>query len=328
MKREGCLIDKITSLDNIALAAYKSFRGKQHKSTVIKFRQSFLENIESIRNEILENKVKIGEYHRFTIFEPKERLICAAPLKQRILHHAIMNVCHEIFDKNQIFDSYASRPSKGSHKAVKRLKEILVGYSYFVKLDIRKYFDSIDHSKLKVMLCRMFKDRNVLELFDKIIDSYGNKKGLPIGNLTSQYFANYYLSLLDHYMKEQVRCKRYVRYMDDVIILAKTRSEIADYKNKYVQFANMELLLDVKPPIIGRINNGIPFLGFKIFRERILLAGKGKRRYKKTVNILNKLFEGERIDEFEYSRRIQSLVAYAKFADSFNFRKKNLDKCH
>ncbi|MDE5996320.1 MAG: hypothetical protein K2G56_05315, partial [Eubacterium sp.] len=160
------MIDKIASLDNIALAAYKSFRGKQHKATVIKFRKSFLENIENIRDEILEDRLKIGEYHRFTIFEPKERLICAAPLKQRILHHAIMNVCHGIFDKNQIFDSYASRPSKGSHKAVVRLKEMLGGYSYFVKLDIRKYFDSVDHAKLKIMLCHLFKDQDLLELFD------------------------------------------------------------------------------------------------------------------------------------------------------------------
>lgn len=327
MKRAGSLIDKITSLDNLALAAYKAFRGKQYKQTVINFRKTFLENIQELRTEIIEERIELGQYHKFTIFEPKERLICAAPLKQRIIHHAIMNVCHDIFDKNLIYDSYASRPLKGTHHAVKRVQAIMPGYSYFVKLDIRKYFDSINHGLLKMKLRLLFKDKRLLRIFDEIIDSYGEGQGLPIGNLTSQYFANYYLSSLDHHMKEIVGCKRYVRYMDDVIILAKSKSEVIDYKNDYVKYANQELSLQVKPPIIGKISNGIPFLGFKIFRNLILLAGKAKRRYRKTIRILNRLFEEKKIGELEYSHRIQSMVAYVAFADSYIFRKKVLDKC-
>lgn len=227
MKRVGCLIEKIADFDNLALAAYKAFRHKRKSSEIIDYQNHLYENLNNLRCQILSGEIRVGGYRQFTIFEPKERKICAAPLCQRILHHAIMNVCHPYFDNNQIFDSYASRPGKGVHKAVLRVKQFSRNNRYFVKLDFKKYFDSIDHAILKTLLNRIFKDPQLLLIFNIIIDSYDmNGKGIPIGNLTSQYFANYYLSGLDHRMKEVIKIRCYVRYMDDVVIFGRTKEEI------------------------------------------------------------------------------------------------------
>ncbi len=322
MKRVGNLIEKIAELDNLALAAHKAFRGKNRSTEVINYRKNFWENLMVLRSQVLGGTVYVGNYNRFVIFEPKERLICAAPLSQRILHHAIMNVCHEYFDRMLIYDCYASRPRKGLHKAVERTKSLAMHYRYFVKLDFRKYFDSINHSVLKDKLRDMIKDEGLINILFKIIDSYGvDGAGVPIGNLTSQYFANYYLSDLDHMMKEIVKCKVYIRYMDDVIIMGKSKDEIRDRIKKYREYALENLKLHVKPPIVGLTNNGIPFLGYKIYPGRILLGGKAKRRYKKNLNKLNKLFGNGKISETEYAMRLSSSFAFVDFADSKKYRK-------
>lgn len=273
---------------------------------------------------MLDGGLEIGNYHKFVIYEPKKRQICAAPLRQRILHHAIMNVCHEYFERHLIFDCYASRPGKGTHKAIKRVQDMMGAYRYFAKIDIRKYFDSIDHDVLKALLVRLFNDQRLLCLFDKIIDSYGERTGLPIGNLTSQYFANYYLSSLDHYMKEVMGAGLYVRYMDDVIMMSKTKQEIKKLVAGYVAYASDHLKLQAKPPIIGLTYNGIPFLGYKIYRERIVMNGKGKRRFCKNIGMLGKLFSRSAISEREYADRLVAVLAYPAFADSRQYRRRVL----
>ncbi len=321
MKRVGDLFNSIIEIENLAFAAHKAFRGKSLTNEVKIFRQDFLHNIFVLREELLNGNILIGNYHKFLIYEPKERLICAAPLKQRIIHHAIMNVCHDIFERNLIYDCYASRPGKGIHKAINRVKENIPKYKYYAKLDVRKFFDSINHDVLKVLLRRLFKDNKLLNIFDLIIDSYGTDKGLPIGNLTSQYFANYYLSPLDHFIKEEVKVPLYLRYMDDVVILDKDYIHLKQTIKKYCRYAEKILLLHIKPPIIGRTCNGVAFLGYKIYGQRILMNGKGKRRYMKMIKILGTLFKKSIISEKEYSSRIQSYLAYACFADSYKFRK-------
>lgn len=320
MKRVGNLFESIISPENIALAAYKACRGKAMSSEVKMFRQDFLKNITEIRDEIIGGQITFGNYNRFVIYEPKERQICAAPLKQRIVHHAVMNICDEYFDRNLIYDSYASRNGKGVHKAINRVKGYIKSYRYFAKLDFRKYFDSIDHDVLKRLLLRMFKDSMLIELFNEIIDSYGDGRGLPIGNLTSQYFANYYLSGLDHFMKETISVPVYIRYMDDVIMMSNSMKTLKYYIGNYSNFAREKLKLDIKPPIVGRSCCGIPFLGYIIYDNSILMNGKGKRRLIRNVKILEELFSKSEISEKEYSARLTSMLAYVCFADSYKFR--------
>ncbi|MDE5773686.1 MAG: RNA-directed DNA polymerase [Muribaculaceae bacterium] len=320
MKRTGKIFHKIIEIENLAIAAHKAFRGKSGSNDVIDFRKEFMLKIQEIREQLLSGSFNFGNYRKFTIFEPKKREICAASLTQRIVQHAIMNVCHNMFDRHLIFDSYASRPGKGSHLAILRLKEKMATFKYFAKLDIKKFFDSVDHSILKSLLIKLFKDVELLALFNKIIDSHGTGKGLPIGNLTSQYFANHYLSALDHYMKEVIKVPVYIRYMDDVVMLSNDKIILKNWVSEYVKYANEKLRLQVKPVLIGRTCTGINFLGYKVHVKRIIMNGKGKRRFKKNLSMLMRLYANCMITETEYSNRLMSCLAYAKFADSHKFR--------
>ena len=213
MKRVGHLTEQIASIDNLYLAFIKACRGKQCKKEVKAFRRNFDSNISQIQHEIMSGCVDVGHYHYFTIHDPKERLICAAPFKERVLHHALMNICHKYFDRSLIDETFATRPGKGQYKAIDMAVDAFKQYEYVAKIDMRKYFDSISHQILKQQLRNKFKDARLLEVFFQIIDSYhttdGN--GLPIGNLTSQYFANMYLSGLDHYAKEHLHIPIYIR---------------------------------------------------------------------------------------------------------------------
>ncbi len=220
MRRQGNLIDKIANIENLQLAYYKAQKGKAEKTKVFNFGKQLQANLQKLQQQILSGCVETGNYNYFTIYDPKKRLICAASFEQRVLHHALMNICHLYFERSQIFESYASRIGKGTYAALDKARRFNKRYKWFLKLDFRKYFDSLDHIVLKSQLNRLFKDRQLLNIFSSIIDSYcvGSGKGVPIGNLTSQYFANHYLSQADHYMKEIVNIPAYTRYMDDVIL--------------------------------------------------------------------------------------------------------------
>src|SRR5574344_1276754 len=228
MKRQGYLTENIADLDNLYEAFRKACRGKLRKQEVLLFRKDLDKNIATLRQQILTGCIDVGHYHLFTIFEPKERKICAAEFKERVLHHAIINVCHDIFDSTLIDTTYATRKGKGVYAAVNKAVQALTKYKYTVKLDVRKYYDNISHDILKTALRRKFKDGYLLLTLDKIIDSYSTQdgRGLPIGNLTSQYFANFYLSSLDHFIKEHLRAPIYIRYMDDMLIAGNSKERL------------------------------------------------------------------------------------------------------
>ncbi len=323
MKRAGNLMEKIWDFDNIALAAHKAFKGKREKVEVRDFMANFTENIQLLRNQLLSGNVAVGDYHYFKIFDPKERLICAASIRERVLHHAIMNVCHPYFDSKLIYDTYATRPEKGVYQALDRLKSKMCAKPYFAKLDVRKYYDSIDHNILKGILSKLFKDKDLIKLFDRIIDSYSSSagKGLPIGNLTSQYFANIYLSGLDHYMKEVVGAPVYVRYMDDVVLLADTKMEVKSMVAKFTDYASSLLALELKPPLIGQTKNGVSFLGYKVLPGQLYLNGRSKRRFRHKLLALERRHREGVISDQEYGRAITPLIAFTRHAQALSFRR-------
>ena len=248
MKRAGNLTERIASLDNLYLAFAKACRGKQRKTEVQLFRRSFDANMAELRAEILSGNVRVGDYHYFTIHDPKERVICAAPFRERVLHHALMNVCHDYFDRSLINDTYATRPGKGVYSALDKAVLAASRYEYMVKLDFRKYYDSISHDILKQKLDRKFKDKRLLAIFHQIIDSYHADTGfgLPIGNLTSQYFANAYLSEFDHWAKECLHVPIYIRYMDDIVIFHKDKKRLHEALDKIKEYLDKNLKLEVK----------------------------------------------------------------------------------
>ena len=227
MKRSGKLYRHIAEWDNLLIAFYNAARGKRLKPDVALYEKNLYENLKTLQTHLIEQHVSIGNYRFFKIYDPKERLICAAPFEERVLHHAIINITGLVFERLQIYDSYACRKGKGTNVALLRALYFTKQYPYFLKLDMKKYFDSIPHSKLAVLLAAKFKDKALLNLFDKLLASYcvTEGRGLPIGNLTSQYFANFYLGIFDHYAKEKMQVKGYVRYMDDVLLFADTTQE-------------------------------------------------------------------------------------------------------
>ncbi|MDD4092408.1 MAG: reverse transcriptase/maturase family protein [Smithellaceae bacterium] len=330
MKSAGDLYRQIADRDNIRLAFLKAARGKQARRDVIDFRSNFEENIEKLHAQLEERNLDIGHYRYFQVFDPKKRLICAASFPERVLHHAIMNVCEPVLESSAIDDSFACRKGKGGQKAIFRAKEFAGRYDWFLKLDIRKYFDSIDHAILLAALVRRFREKNVLLLFEKIMASYQVEKGkgLPIGNLISQHLANFYLSAFDHWIKEERKIRGYVRYMDDFLIFGDDRDKLMHVELTAIKdFLQTRLSLAVKPDIqMNRCAGGIPFLGFRVYPQKILLAPRSKRRF---VNKF-KIYESKNVSgewtAAELVSHMEPLLEFVRFADSVGFRGKFISR--
>ena len=329
MKRVGNLMSQIADYDNIQSAFIKSCRGKQAKREVIEFRKNYDENISNIRKSFLSGDIQVGNYNYFKIFDPKERLICAASFRERVIHHAIINVCHQYFERTLIYDTYATRIGKGVNKALDKAKIAASKCQYVAKLDYRKYFDSIDHEVMKEKLARLFKDKELLKLFYKIIDSYcvAEGKGVPIGNLTSQYFANYYLSSLDHKMKEDLRVPVYFRYMDDILMMDNDKSQLKNYVRILQGYSEQELKLQLKEPIYCNRLKGVQFLGYIVKPYRLLLNGRSKKRFREKINYYSNCFEKGLISENVYQQYLLPLLAFTSYANDKAFQKATIYGC-
>ena len=324
MKRTGNLIHKIADLTNLELAFYKARKSKEAKQEVIDYRKNLNENLLSLQEQILNNNVQVGNYSFFTIYDPKEREICAASFPERVLHHAIMNICHFIFERQQIFDSYATRKNKGTYAALHRAEYFQKTNKWFLKLDIRKYFDSIDHKILFTLLRRKFKDRNLLQIFKQIINSYQTKtgKGLPIGNLTSQYFANYYLSFADRYVQQELKISFYVRYMDDMVLWNNDKEKLLQAGKEITKFLSVKLSLKLKTFALNSNTHGLSFLGYRIFPDKTRLNTRSKKRFIRRVKQYEKKIENNLWTQQEYQIHILPLIAYTRYADTKELRTK------
>lgn len=326
MKRQGFLMEHICSVDNLLLAYHKAARGKQTKASVKEYARNLPDRIIRLRHALLDGQAQLGMYHFFVIHDPKLRSICAASFEEKIIHHAIINICKPYFERNLIFDTYATRDGKGSYAAINRARQGLCRYGYVGKLDVRKYFDTISHGVLKLQLRRMFKDAALLELMDGIIDSYAVEPGcgVPIGNLTSQYFANLYLSGLDHYVKEELRVPVYVRYMDDMLLFCESKAQVRGYVAKVEQFVSERLQLHLKPPIVNASKRGVSFLGYNLFPHKILLNRHSKLRFKhKLCQYAEAHQKGEWNDEM-YITHIIPLMAFVQKAYTKRLRLANI----
>ena len=327
MKRQGQLIEQIADYENLYLAYYKARKGKIEKAQVYAYGKQLQQHLPGLQRQILAGEVDVGNYHYFTIYDPKKRLICAAPFGQRVLHHALMNVCHPFFERAQICDSYASRIGKGTYAALDRAKNFNRHYQWFLKLDVRKYFDSLDHDILKKQLYRLLKDKRVLEILARIIDSYCVQphKGVPIGNLTSQYFANHYLAQLDHFVKEILNIPAYVRYMDDMALWHNDKDILLHAGLRLKQYAADELQLSLKPFCLNRRSHGLPFLGYLVYPDQIRLAHRSRNRFIKKLGRYEQMLTSEMWTQKEYQQHVSPLIAFTEHANAKGFRKKIMD---
>lgn len=246
-------------------------------------------------------------------------MICAASFPERVLHHAIMNVCHPVFESFQIYDSYATRPGKGQYAALDRAKHYNKQYRWFCKLDVRKYFDSINHEILLQKLQHKFKDKVLLKLFSRIISSYELQPGvgIPIGNLTSQYFANFYLAFADHFIKEKLQVQAYVRYMDDMVLWDNQKDRLIENMQLFNCYLESELKLVLKPPCIHESKKGLPFLGYVLYGDHIRLNRLSKKRLVNKFNQYCKNYDNNFWTQKDYANHTMPLFAFAHYADTY-----------
>ena len=340
MKRVGYITDKdgrrITLLEamgdygNVQKAYNKARKCKRHRKDVLIFTKDKEENLDKVREDILNLAYEPSEYHYFKVYEPKERQIMALPFYDRVIQHAINNVLEPIFDKRFISQSYACRKGKGMHAASDTLKEWLYEWNkyhpdqplYAIKADIHHYFQSIDHAILKTEIRKVIKDAGVLALLDRIIDHNGNMPdgvGIPVGNLTSQLFANIYLDALDQFIKHELGVEAYIRYMDDFVILSPDKEQLRSWLARIEQFLREELKLEFNPKTtILAAKNGIDFVGYKHRATHRKVRKDSIKRIKRTI----KKCESGKITKEQLQKSIQSWTGHAGHADSYNLRKK------
>ncbi len=323
MRRTGNLYDAIADPENLQLAFWRARRGKDGKPEVEEFRRHLDRHLDALRRDLLNEAVEPGPFHRFTIHDPKDRLICAAPFRDRVLHHAIMNVCEPAFERYQVSDSYACRRGKGLHAALQRAVQFTRRHTWYLKLDVRKYFDRIAHDVLRRNLARRFKDARLLRLFTTLIDGYAASpgRGIPIGNLTSQYFANDYLAGVDHRVKEILYIPGYVRYMDDVVLWHDDRDALLRAERDLRAHCQDVLGLELKPLCLNRTAKGVTMLGYRVFPGYVALARRSRTRFAgKLRGYWNKLQKGE-WNQNDFAVHVLPLSAYVGHARSTGFRR-------
>lgn len=334
MKTHKTLFPAIISFENLLLAAREAAAGKGERYYVMEFFLDLEENLYRLQEELASQTYQPGKYQTFQIYEPKPRMISAAPFRDRVVHHALMNIIGPLLERSFIFDSYANRIGKGTHRAIRRYQCFLRQYAYVLKCDIRKYFPSIDHEILKALIRKQIGDARTLRLIDTIIDGSNpqeevcdyfpgddlftpiqRRKGLPIGNLTSQFFANYYLNPLDHFIKESLHCQAYLRYVDDFVLFCSSKNRLWYWYSRISSFLeNFRLKLHPYRCHVYPSTINYRFLGQVIFKTHRLLPSENVRKFKKCL----KIWQDAPPDNLR--QRIASWAGHARQADTYYLR--------
>ncbi len=287
--------DDIISIENLLLAWHEFLNGKRGKADVQDFQMRLFENISSLHNDLKDKSYRHGGYKAFRISDPKPRQIHKACVRDRLLHHAIYRILYPFFDRTFIADSYSCRINKGTHKAISRFRsfsyqvsENHIQTAWVLKCDIRKFFDSIDHSLLKDILIAYIPDQDILNLLFEIISSFHSKSaiiGVPLGNLTSQLFVNIYMNEFDQFMKHYIKAKYYIRYADDFVIFLKDKNWLEKVLLEIDSFLTEKLHLNLHPDkvFIKTISSGLDFLGWIHFPDYKILRTSTRKRIAKNL---------------------------------------------
>jgi len=305
------MYSEIYDFKNLYTAFKHASKNKRYRNDVLRFREHLEEKLINIQNNLINKIYAPKPLRSFYVYDPKKRLIQAPTFEDRVVHHALCNIIEPLFERRFIYDSYACRLGKGTHSAVKRVKMFLRPDDYVLKGDISKYFPSINHEILLNAISKVIKCKDTLWLIQKIINVCDD--GLPIGALTSQLFANIYLDVFDHYIKDKLGIKRYVRYMDDFVILHKDKNYLRMLLKDIQEFleAKLQLKLNNKTQIFPA-NKGIDFCGYIIFKTHLKMRKRNVKKTKKKFKKFARMWRTNMIKSQKIKSSVMSFLGYAK----------------
>ena len=283
MKSYGGLWEHITAPENLLAAWGRVRKGHAGSQAVQEYAAEWEANLAGLRDDLLAGDYRPGEYRQFRMHDPKPRTISCAPVRDRVAHHALCGVITPLLERSFTEDSYACREGKGTHRACRRARELVRRNPWYCKIDVRHYFDSIEYDRLLAVLLPLFREHEVRSMIERIVrhpvPGMPEGRGLPIGNLTSQWFANAYLNGFDHFAKEGMRLPGYIRYMDDMAMFAETKAACWKTHDDAQEWLWQERGLELKAEatLVAPVSEGLPFLGLRVFpacwrlqRERFL----------------------------------------------------------
>ena len=351
MKTYKHLYPLVCDFENIYLAWRKARKGKRGRAQPAQFERVQDDELLRIQEELQTFTYKPGAYHSFHIHDPKKRLISAAPFRDRVVHHALCRVIEPIWESRFIHDTYANRIGKGTHRALDRTQEFARRYTYFLQCDVKQFFPSIDHAILRDEFARLIRDEGVLWLCDQVLqsgvgvlaDEYemvyfdgddpstgsgqglfaaNRPRGLPIGNLTSQFWANVYLNGFDHFVKRELKCRAYIRYVDDFLLFSDDKRELAGWREAIIdKLAELRLTLHEECAQIFPTVTGIPFLGFRVHPDHRLLKTRKAIHFRRKLKHLLHGYANGSIELPKLQQTLQSWIHYVSYGDTWGLRR-------
>ena len=347
MKAYKHLYSQLCCYENLLHAFQKAKKRKSKKAYVAAFEKNLSQELQMLQRELELQTYQPKPLQKFIIRDPKTRTIHASHFRDRVVYHALVNILEPIFEKLFIYDSYASRKGKGSHKAIQRFDAFkrkisqngkltrdaydnnhVIGFVF--KADIKHYFDTVDHSILLKIIGRKIHDKKIIWLIKKILSNFETPlqgKGMPLGNLTSQFFANVYLNELDYFVKQELKATYYIRYVDDFVILHYGRRILEYYRERiygYLKTLQLELHPD-KSKIIP-LRDGVTFLGYRIFYHYKLLRKSNLRKFQKNWQKKLALYQQGLLSREQLIGSLQGWFGYAQWADTYKLRKRAIQE--
>lgn len=331
MKRAGNLWNRVVSFENLLAATRAAAAGKRMRPDVARFLLNEELEVVGLQRELVEQRYTPGSYRTFIVHEPKRRMISAAPFRDRVVHHAVTRVLEPVFDKRFSPHSYACRKGYGTHKAIAEARRAAHNYTFVLKCDISKFFASMDHEILKSALARVIKCEPTLRLAARIIDASNaqeevlgyfpgddlftpieRRHGLPLGNQTSQFFANVYLNALDQFVERRLKPARYVRYVDDFLLFGDGRRQLIEMLGTIERFlTTLRVRVHAGKSRVYRTSEGLTFLGWRIFADRLRLVRGNVVRFRRRLRTMQKRYTRGRVRLDDVTASVRAWVAHA-----------------
>lgn len=343
MKSYRHLYPQVCSFANLYLAYREARAGKRGKPSVASFEFNQEEELVRLQSELQNKTYRPGRYVNFYIHDPKRRLISAAPFRDRVVHHALCRVIEPIFEARFIYNSYACRVGKGTHRALDRCQAFSQRYRYVLQCDVKQFFPSIDHAILRARLARWIADRDVLWLIDRILESgvgvlseeyemewfpgddltaAWRPRGLPIGNLTSQFWANVYLDELDQFVKRELKVRAYVRYCDDFLLFADDKVQLHAWRRAVIdRLVGLRLRLHEERAQVYPTAEGIPFLGFRVYPDHRRLKRTKGVAFSRRWRALVQAYAAGEIERERLEASLRGWIAHARHGDTYGLRR-------